>query len=155
MNRIGLKTEDAQELSKELNTLLANYQLFYQNLRGFHWNIKGPDFFELHLKFEELYNDAQIKIDEIAERILTLGESPLHSFQEYLNYSEIKAVVGVSDGSKGLDVTLQGFQMLILQERKILKSAADFEDEGTVSLMSDYITETEKTVWMLASYLNR
>ena len=155
MNRIGLKTEDAQKLSKELNTLLANYQLFYQNLRGFHWNIKGSDFFELHLKFEELYNDAQIKIDEIAERILTLGESPLHSFQEYLNHSEIKAVVGVSDGSKGLDVTLKGFQMLILQERKILKSAADFEDEGTVSLMSDYITETEKTVWMLAAYLNR
>jgi starvation-inducible DNA-binding protein len=155
MNRIGLKTEDAQELSKELNTLLANYQLFYQNLRGFHWNIKGSDFFELHLKFEELYNDAQIKIDEIAERILTLGESPLHSFQEYLNHSEIKAVVGVSDGSKGLDATLQGFQKLILHERNILKSAADFEDEGTVSLMSDYITETEKTVWMLAAYLNR
>lgn len=155
MNRIGLKTEDAQKLSKELNTLLANYQLFYQNLRGFHWNIKGSDFFELHLKFEELYNDAQIKIDEIAERILTLEESPLHSFQEYLNHSEIKAVVGVSDGSKGLDVTLQGFQKLILLERKILKSAADFEDEGTVSLMSDYITETEKTVWMLAAYLNQ
>jgi len=155
MNRIGLKTKDAHKLSKELNTLLANYQLFYQNLRGFHWNIKGSDFFELHLKFEELYNDAQIKIDEIAERILTLGESPLHSFQEYLNNSEIKTVVGVSDGSKGLDVTLEGFQKLILQERKILKSAADLEDEGTVSLMSDYITETEKIVWMLASYLNR
>lgn len=155
MNRIGLKTEDAHKLSKELNTLLANYQLFYQNIRGFHWNIKGSDFFELHLKFEELYNDAQIKIDEIAERILTLGESPLHSFQDYLNQSEIKAVVGVSNGSDGLDVTLEGFQKLILQERKIIKDAADFEDEGTVSLMSDYITETEKIVWMLASYLNR
>ncbi len=155
MNRIGLKTEDAHKLSKELNILLANYQLFYQNLRGFHWNIKGSDFFELHLKFEELYNDAQIKIDEIAERILTLGETPLHSFQDYLEHSEIKAVIDVYNGSKGLDVTLEGSQKLIIKERKILKSAADFEDEGTVSLMSDYISETEKTVWMIAAYLNR
>ena len=65
-NAIGIEVEKANELGQKLNGLLANYQVFYQNLRGMHWNIKGREFFELHLKFEELYNDAQIKIDEIA-----------------------------------------------------------------------------------------
>jgi starvation-inducible DNA-binding protein len=61
MNRIGLNTEDAKKLSDSLNDLLANYQVFYTNVRGFHWNIKGEKFFELHLKFEELYDDLVVK----------------------------------------------------------------------------------------------
>ena len=81
-NLIGIDKEKAKELVIKLNDLLANYQLFYQNLRGLHWNIKGKEFFELHLKFEELYNDAVIKIDEIAERILTLEGEPLHTFSD-------------------------------------------------------------------------
>ena len=76
-NIIGIDLEKATKLSRKLNGLLANYQLFYQNLRGLHWNIKGKEFFELHLKFEELYEDAVIKVDEIAERILTLEGDPL------------------------------------------------------------------------------
>jgi starvation-inducible DNA-binding protein len=78
-NLIGIDKEKATELSQKLNQLLADYQLFYQNLRGLHWNIKGKEFFELHLKFEEYYNDAVVKVDEIAERILTLGGEPLHT----------------------------------------------------------------------------
>ena len=75
-NGIGLDSRDAKKLAEKLNELLANYSIFYQNTRGYHWNIKGEKFFELHLKFEELYNDLLIKIDEVAERILTLGASP-------------------------------------------------------------------------------
>ena len=89
-NSIGINTEKATELSYELNDLLANYQLIYQNLRGLHWNIKGKEFFELHVKFEEFYDDAVIKIDEIAERILTLEGHPLHTFSDYLETAEIK-----------------------------------------------------------------
>ena len=92
-NQIGLKTEHSNKLANELNTLLANYQMFYQNLRGFHWNIQGPSFFELHIKFEELYNDAVIKVDEIAERILTLGETPYHTFTAYLEHSPLKRLL--------------------------------------------------------------
>ena len=72
LNSIGLDVKKSAELAAKLNTLLANYSIFYQNTRGYHWNIKGEKFFELHLKFEELYNDLFIKIDEVAERILTL-----------------------------------------------------------------------------------
>ena len=65
-NIIGLDNKTSQTTALQLNDLLSNYQMFYMNLRGFHWNIKGKKFFELHLKFEELYNDALIKVDEIA-----------------------------------------------------------------------------------------
>ena len=73
LNKLGLPEKETQILAAELNLLLANFQVYYQNLRGLHWNIRGKRFFDLHLKFEELYNDSQIKIDLIAERILTLG----------------------------------------------------------------------------------
>lgn len=152
-NIIGINKKEAKKLALQLNDLLANYQVFYQNLRGFHWNLKGKDFFELHLKFEEYYNDAQLKIDEIAERILTLGETPLHSFKSYLDSSAIKSEVDITSGKKGVEITLANFSTLIKKERAILVSASNTEDEGTVTLMSDYITQTEKTIWMLNAYL--
>src|ERR1700741_3811543 len=89
-NQIGLDTAGAEKLAKGLNKLLANYQLFYINTRGFHWNITGQKFFELHVKFEEMYTDALLKIDEIAERVVTLGYTPLHSYTDYLKTSDIK-----------------------------------------------------------------
>lgn len=140
-------------LSDKLNALLADYQMFYQNLRGLHWNIKGKEFFELHLKFEELYDDAVIKVDETAERILTLEGEPLHTFSDYLKVSEIKEEKGVTDGREGVEVIVKNFSILILREREILNLAGEAEDEGTDSLMSDYITQTEKTLWMLNAYL--
>lgn len=152
-NLIGIDQEKATVLTQKLNVLLADYQMFYQNLRGFHWNIKGKEFFELHLKFEEFYNDAVVKVDEIAERILTLEGEPLHTFSAYLQVSEIQEEKGVTNGVKGLEIIVRNFSVLILKEREILNLAADASDEGTVSLMSDYISETEKTLWMLHSYL--
>jgi starvation-inducible DNA-binding protein len=153
-NSIGINKEKAIELSRKLNDLLANYQLFYQNLRGLHWNIKGKEFFELHVKFEEFYDDAVIKIDEIAERILTLEGEPLHTFSDYLKTAEIKEEKNITNGSQGVEIIITNFKVLIAKERAILSLAGDAEDEGTVSLMSDYISETEKTLWMLNSYLS-
>ncbi|MGV6828956.1 MAG: Dps family protein [Flavobacteriales bacterium] len=153
-NLIGIDIKKANLLSKKLNFLLADYQLFYQNLIGFHWNIKGKEFFELHLKFEELYNDAVIKIDEIAERILTLEGEPLHTFSDYLKNTDIEESKSISNGNKGIELVIQNFSIIIIKEREILEIAANANDEGTVSLMSDYITQTEKTLWMLNSYLN-
>ncbi len=152
-NLIGIDKEKANMLTEKLNLLLADYQMFYQNLRGLHWNIKGKEFFELHVKFEEYYDDAVIKVDEIAERILTLEGEPLHTFSDYLKYSEIKEEKNVSNGIKGVEIIIHNFSTLIQKEREILSLAGDAEDEGTASLMSDYITETEKTLWMLNSYL--
>ncbi len=153
-NLIGIDKIKAEELNKKLNQLLADYQLFYQNLRGLHWNIKGREFFELHLKFEEFYNDAVIKVDEIAERILTLEGEPLHTFTDYLDTSNIKEVKSVTNGTEGINIVVKNFSILIKKERNILDLASEANDEGTVSLMSDYISQTEKTLWMLNSYLH-
>lgn len=155
LNAVGLDIEKSVALSAGLNDLLANYQIFYQNLRGFHWNIKGEKFFELHLKFEELYNDVILKIDEIAERILTLGLTPLHTYSDYLSVSEIRETKDLSDSGSTVELTLSSFQVLIVKERSLLKHAQEFGDEGTAALMSDYISQQEKTVWMLSAYQNR
>ncbi len=153
-NIIGIEPEKARKLVEALNELLASYQVFYQNLRGFHWNIQGKEFFELHLKFEEFYNDAQMKIDEIAERVLTLGGEPLHTFSDYLKTSRVQEAPGVSNGIKAVEIIKENFRVLLDLERKIFKLAGEFEDEGTATLISDYITQTEKTLWMLEAYLS-
>jgi starvation-inducible DNA-binding protein len=154
-NTIGLPVNATNELAVRLNDLLANYQLFYMNARGFHWNIRGDKFFELHAKFEEIYTDSLLKIDEIAERILTLGYTPIHSFTEYVKLSDIKETVGVSDGSSAVEKVLSGLKILLLKERAILKLAGEVDDEGTGALMSDYIREQEKSVWMYSSFLGK
>lgn len=152
-NLVGIDREKAKKLVIELNILLADYEIFYQNLRGLHWNIKGKEFFELHGKFEELYKNAFIKIDEIAERVLTLEGEPLHTYTDYLQTAEIKEERNITNGTQGVKVVVKNFRTLVEKERIILSLAADANDEGTLSLMSDYITETEKTLWMLNSYL--
>lgn len=155
MNRIGLDEAMSAQLIEKLNNLLANYQVFYQNARGFHWNIKGEKFFELHLKFEELYNDLQIKIDEIAERILTLGGTPIHSFAGYLKIAEIKPLENETNGPACVGHVLDAFAKLLVKERDILNLSADLNDEGTNAMASDYIREKEKLVWMYSAFLGK
>ncbi|KAF5081775.1 hypothetical protein DSECCO2_105670 [anaerobic digester metagenome] len=154
-SRIGLNVEKSAQLAEKLNVLLANYQLLYMNARGYHWNIKGEKFFELHLKFEELYTDLQVKIDEVAERILTLAHSPLHSYTDYLKRSSVKENINVSDGKLALQNILDSFEVIITLQREILDLSADANDEGTNALMSDYIREQEKLVWMYSAYLGK
>ncbi|MEP2935214.1 MAG: Dps family protein [Gilvibacter sp.] len=152
VSNIGLDPQQTGKIAKKLNLLLSNYQIYYMNLRGFHWNIKGRKFFELHLKFEELYDDALLKIDEIAERILTLGETPVHTFEKYVDSSQVKSLENVTTGEVAVISILDTLKVLITNERNILSLAGDANDEGTVSLMSDYIVQQEKLVWMLSAY---
>lgn len=155
LNAIGLNTEKAEALAEKLNILLANYSIFYQNTRGYHWNIKGDKFFELHLKFEELYDDLRIKIDEVAERVLTLGYTPEHRYSSYREAADIQESGKVTDGKQAVQNILQAFKGLLALQRNILELSADAEDEGTNALMSDYIREQEKMVWMYSAFLNR
>ncbi|MFY0674832.1 MAG: DNA starvation/stationary phase protection protein [Bacteroidia bacterium] len=154
LNQIGLQKEAAKNIAKKLNDLLANYKVFYMNARGFHWNIRGRAFFELHVKFEELYNDLQEKIDDIAERILTLGYTPLHRYTDVLALAKVKEAHEVSSGIKAVKSVLKAYKILIPQERELLELANTANDEGTNSLMSDYISEQEKLVWMYNAYLD-
>jgi starvation-inducible DNA-binding protein len=152
-NRIGLDSDKSKQLADRLNKLLANYQIFYMNVRGYHWNVRGPEFFELHVKFEEQYNDLLLKVDEIAERVLTLGHRPMHAFSAYLENSEIKEAVNVTEGKVCVQGLLQGYKQLIGMQRELMELAQDAQDEGTATLMSDYITQQEKTVWMFSAWM--
>mgnify|MGYP003396762772 FL=1 len=152
-NAIGIETHQADQLVEKLNDLLANYMVFYQNTRGLHWNIKGNKFFELHLKFEELYSNLLLKVDEVAERILTLGGVPVHTFDDYTRASSIMALKNVSQPAEAVKSLLDAFQILILKQRELLDLAAEANDEGTNALMSDYIREQEKMVWMYSAYI--
>lgn len=154
-NDIGIDESKAKKLAENLNELLANYSIFYQNTRGYHWNIKGEKFFELHLKFEELYNDLLIKIDEVAERILTLGHTPNHNHTDYRMISKIAESPQISNGVKAVEEILASFRIIIILQRDLLILSDEAADEGTNALMSDYIRSQEKLVWMYSSFLNK
>lgn len=154
LNQIGLDKASAKAVADKLNLLLANYKMFYMNARGFHWNIRGDKFFELHAKFEELYNDLQEKVDEIAERILTLGFTPLHRYSDFIAQAAVQETYQVSDGREAVKHILKAYEILLPLERELLQLSGDSADEGTNSLMSDYISTQEKLVWMYSAYID-
>lgn len=153
LNSLGLDTVKTKELATDLNHLLANFQIYYQNLRGIHWNIKGKGFFDLHVKFEELYTDANMKVDEIAERILTLGQTPLHTFEDYSSNAQVPVGKDISQDDKAVRLIVDSISALLKIERHILDKSGDANDEGTNSMMSGFISEQEKTVWMMKAWL--
>jgi len=154
-NILGLNKQTSADSVEKLNGLLANFQIYYQNLRGLHWNIKGKNFFELHVKFEELYTDSQVKIDEIAERILTLQGKPLHTFSDYIENSSVPVGKNISNDVEGVELVVNSLSELLAIEREILDLSDTSDDEGTNSMMSDLISEQEKTIWMLNSWLGK
>ena len=151
LDLLGLDEKKVQNVVNELSVLLADLQVFYSNLRNFHWNAKGHGFFVLHSKYEELYNDAAEKVDEVAERILQLGSTPESRFSVYLQTAEIKEADVVSCSKEAVDLLLDYYKTLIARERRIIELASDAKDDTTVSLMSDFLKEQEKTVWMLVA----
>jgi len=151
-NILGLPTKESEVIAAELNILLSNFQIYYQNLRGVHWNIRGKRFFQLHVKFEELYNDAQEKIDMIAERVLTLGKTPLHTFEDYIKNNRLEVGRDVSRDTEAVHLVMNSLADLLKIERVILDESGRIGDEGTNSMMSDFIKEQEKTIWMLKAW---
>jgi starvation-inducible DNA-binding protein len=151
---IGLDKKETENLTISLNDLLANFQIYYQSLRGLHWNIKGKSFFELHVKFEEFYTDSQEKIDMIAERILTLGGIPLHTFGDYSSLAKVPVGKNITNDVEAVNLVVNSLSELLKIERAILSESDEANDEGTNSMMSDFIAEQEKTIWMLNAWLN-
>ena len=138
-----------------LQQLLADFQVYYTNLRGFHWEIKGRGFFVLHEKFEDMYNDAAAKIDEIAERILTLGGTPENKFSEYLKVARVTEVSGVSRSSEAVEHVLETYKHFIAEERKLIDVANEANDAVTVDMLTGYLKEQEKMIWMLVAFSTR
>lgn len=153
MSYLNLDTSKTKTTVQELNVLLADYHLYYQKLRNFHWNIVGQNFFDLHEQFEEMYNDAKLKIDEIAERILTLRFQPKSNFTDYLKMSNLSEASSDLDDSEMVKALLEDHGRIITQMRKVVDVADENDDEGTIDMVGAYIRELEKTSWMLNAWL--
>ena len=153
---IGLEEQEVKPIVDQLNDLLANYHIHYQKVRGCHWNVKGGHFFTLHVKFEELYNNAQQTIDDLAERILTLGKSPFSTFADYIRVSTVKEIntMGMKDTDMVLAI-MDDFTSLIDMEREIMTVTAEAGDDGTNDLINSFMQFKEKNNWMLRSFCGR
>lgn len=151
--QIGLEKAEVTPVIKALNNLLSSYHVFYINVRGYHWNVKGEHFFTLHPKFEELYTELQLQIDEIAERILTLSGTPLHAYSDFTKASIIKEDKDVFDGRECVTGVVKGLQALIEEQRNVAELAEEASDQGSVDLVTGYVQEQEKLVWMYNAFL--
>lgn len=152
MNYLNMNDERLVPVVVELNTLLADYHVYYQKLRSFHWNILGKNFFDLHNKFEELYGNAQTKIDEIAERILTLKYHPISKMIDYLEISKVKESSPLLTDEEMVTIIINDHKLLLSQMKIVINLANEAEDEGTIDLLGAYIRELEKSSWMLNAW---
>ena len=152
-NQIGLEKADMSAIIAKLNALLSSYHMYYINVRGYHWNVKGEHFFTLHPKFEELYTALQVQIDEIAERILTLGGTPLHAYSDFAQHTSIEEDKNINDGKTCVKGVVSGLQTLIAEQRQVSAVAAEADDQGSADLVDAYVQEQEKLVWMYTAFL--
>lgn len=152
MNYLNMKEENVLPIVVELNKLLADYHIYYQKLRNFHWNIAGKNFFDLHEKFEEMYNDAKIKIDEIAERVLTLRYHPMSNLSEYIEIASIEESTNAKSDHDMVIQLLKDHKLLLAQMNTVIEKANKIGDEGTIDLIGAYIRELEKKSWMLDAW---
>ena len=152
MGYLNLDKKKTATTAKELNVLLADYHLYYQKLRNFHWNVVGNNFFDLHIKFEDMYEDPKLKVDEIAERILTLRYQPTSNFTDYVKMSNIKESSEDTKDTEMVKILLDDHGKLLKQMRKVVEKADEAGDEGTIDLIGGFIGHIEKISWMLDAW---
>ncbi len=146
---IGINKQDRQDIADGLKRLLADSYTLYLQTHNFHWNVTGPQFRELHLMFEEHYTELALAVDDIAERIRTLGIAAPGTYKSFSELSTIKEVEGVP-GAADMVVTLtHGHEQVVKTCRDVLKKAQDADDESTAALVGDRMRVHEKTAWML------
>lgn len=153
--KLGFTGEETKEIVNSLNILLANYHVFYQKLRNYHWNVTGGDFFDLHEKFEELYTEAVANIDEIAERIRVFGMTPMSTMHDYLEYSTIQETgTGLSDVQM-LEEVLKDMETIDSFLIEAIDRASEYGDVATVDMMNTMAKSIEKHHWMLKAFKTR
>ncbi len=152
--KLGFEKEEAFELVESLNMLLANYAVLYQKLRNFHWNVTGPDFFDVHEKLEVEYTAAAEEIDEVAERVRMLGFKPLSTLAAFLEKSEIKEPSDKDLSSdKMMKEVVKDYETLLSFMVDVIDTAGEFGDIGTDGMIQKMMQRIEKQHWMMSSFL--
>ncbi|MDO7977552.1 Dps family protein [Oceanotoga teriensis] len=145
---LGIK--NVKEIVEELNNYLADLNIFYGKLHNLHWNVEGKEFFTVHENVEKIYDKVNEEIDEIAERILTLGQRPKVKYSEYLEISNIKEIESKGyNGKEVIDVIISDFEYIINKIRNIIEKASENNDEVTADILTGSLAYYEKTAWML------
>ncbi|MEJ0032758.1 MAG: DNA starvation/stationary phase protection protein [Bacteroidota bacterium] len=151
--KLGWTSAETEKITRTLNALLANYTVHYQKLRNYHWNVKGSDFFDLHIEFENQYTQALKNIDDIAERIRIFGETPMSALREYLETSEIKETTSNLSSELMVREVLSDYRILIQYMYSVVEVAAEEKDSGTEEMVKVFINQLEKRHWMLSAFL--
>lgn len=151
--KIGFTYLETAEIVVALNTVLANYQVFYNKLRNFHWNIEGPEFFELHEEFENEYNTVKENIDIVAERIRVFGVKSNFSLKRTLELSKIKENEKNLSALEMVREVLRDFEIIHDSLLDGVNASLETGDVATERMLTDFITELEKRHWMFTSYL--
>jgi len=151
-NHLGLENEKMYELSEALNQLLCDYHVVYQNVRGFHWNVTGSDFFDLHVRFEELYKQLNTNIDDLAERVITIGFKPLHAYSDFLDRTALKEIKNVKDGKLCVNHVINDLGIIIAEQRKAAKLSDEAEDIATTDMLTRFVVDLEKRLWMFTMF---
>ena len=146
---IGIKEQDRINIAQGLKRLLADSYTLYLQTHNFHWNVTGPQFRELHLMFEEHYTELAAAVDEIAERIRTLGVAAPGTYRTFAELSSIKEVEGAPSANEMVKILTHGHEQVVKTCRGALALAQQANDESTTALASDRMRVHEKTAWML------
>jgi starvation-inducible DNA-binding protein len=141
------------ELIKEMNVQVSTWSVMYTKLHNYHWYVKGHQFFTLHAKFEELYDEATAHMDEIAERILTLGGDPVATMKEHLEQSVVKEATGDEKADKMVATIVDDFSAIMESLKKGMDEAAKVGDDMTEDLLNATYQSIEKHQWMLNAFL--
>lgn len=147
-----MKTEN---LDKQLNELVSTWSVLYTKLHNYHWYVSGPSFFTLHVKFEELYNEVTLNLDDLAERILSKGGKPVATLKEHLELSLIKEASGKEDATKMVEKLVADFKTIMKALDNGMTLAADAGDDRTEDLLNVQFQSLEKHTWMLNAYLGK
>jgi len=150
---IGIDPQQRAEIAQGLKHLLADSYTLYLQTHNFHWNVTGPQFRELHLLFEEHYTELAVAVDDIAERIRTLGVNAPGTYKEFAELSSIKDVDGVPSAQEMIETVTASHEQVVRTCREVLKKAQEADDESSAALISDRMRIHEKTAWMLRALL--
>ena len=153
--KLGFSGEETEDIVNSMNLLLANYHVFYQKLRNYHWNVTGGDFFDLHDKFEELYTETVTNIDDSAERIRVFGMTPMSTLKEYLQNSSIKETGTDLSADAMLKEVIRDIETLDSYLIEAIDNAAEYGDVATVEMMNKMVKSLEKHHWMLKAFMTK
>lgn len=145
--------ELSKKLNEELNVQVASWSVIYTKLHNFHWYVKGPSFFTLHMKFEELYNEATEHMDEIAERLLALGGQPVATMSEQLELSVVKEATKKESAEEMVEDTVKDFDKIMASLKKGMEYAAEDGDDMTEDILNAIHQSLQKHSWMLSAFL--